>query len=213
MLQSARDQLPEPLSGALAADLENEDLALVAFWRDAALLKPLHTHRAGTRLLDDLMRIPAKGLTNVHFALTVGLAELARSNARQHVAILLSDSVHNAGPDPRLVAPRFSRLHGPPSPGEMVEAPRATGSGASLSLVVEGKTGATACLYVNFGLPARELSDMPLIRYDAETGGPYGAVCTDDVRPCSLKRKSGTMRYWLLHRTESSRLRAGATWR
>ncbi|MEW6476464.1 MAG: VWA domain-containing protein [Actinomycetota bacterium] len=97
--------------GALAADLETEDLALVAFWRDAALLKPLHTGRPGTALLDDLLRIPARGLTNVHFALTVGLAELARSGARQRIALLLSDCVHNAGPDPRLVARRFPRLH------------------------------------------------------------------------------------------------------
>jgi Mg-chelatase subunit ChlD len=97
--------------GALAADLETEDLALVAFWRDAALLKPLHSCRPSTGLLDDLLRIPAKGLTNVHFALTVGLAELARSSARQRIALLLSDCVHNAGPDPRLVARRFPRLH------------------------------------------------------------------------------------------------------
>jgi Mg-chelatase subunit ChlD len=97
--------------GALAAELESEDLAVVAFWRDAALLKPLHTSRPGTRLLDDLLRIPAKGLTNVHFALTVGLAELSRSSARQRIALLLSDGVHNAGPDPRLVATRFPRLH------------------------------------------------------------------------------------------------------
>jgi Mg-chelatase subunit ChlD len=97
--------------GALAADLESEDLALVAFWRDAALLKPLHTCRPSAGLLDDLLRIPAKGLTNVHFALTVGLAELGRSSARQRIALLLSDCVHNAGPDPRLVALRFPRLH------------------------------------------------------------------------------------------------------
>jgi Mg-chelatase subunit ChlD len=97
--------------GALAADLESEDLALVAFWRDAALLKPLHSSRPSTALVDDLLRIPAKGLTNVHFALTVGLAELGRSSARQRIALLLSDCVHNAGPDPRLVALRFPRLH------------------------------------------------------------------------------------------------------
>ena len=96
--------------GALAADLESEELALVAFWRDAALLKPLHTCRPGTGLLDDLLRIPAKGLTNVHFALTVGLAELGRSSARQRIALLLSDCVHNAGPDPRSVALCFPRL-------------------------------------------------------------------------------------------------------
>jgi len=97
--------------GAMAADLESEDLAVVAFWRDAALLKPLHTHRPAPRLLDDLLRIPARGLTNVHFALSVALAELGRSSARQRIAVLLSDAVHNAGPDPRALAARFPRLH------------------------------------------------------------------------------------------------------
>jgi Mg-chelatase subunit ChlD len=97
--------------GALAADLDSEDLAVVAFWRDAALLKPLHTHRAATRVLDELLRLPARGLTNVHFGLTVGLAELARSSARHRIGLLLSDGVHNAGPDPRLVALRFPCLH------------------------------------------------------------------------------------------------------
>src|SRR5581483_202372 len=97
--------------GALAADLEGEDLAVVAFWRDAALLKPLHSPRPAARLLDDLLRIPARGLTNVHFALAVALAELNRSPARRRTAVLLSDAVHNAGPDPRPLALRFPQLH------------------------------------------------------------------------------------------------------
>jgi Mg-chelatase subunit ChlD len=97
--------------GALAADLDRDDLAVVAFWRDAALLKPLGRPRSAARVLDDLLRIPARGLTNVHFALAVALDELARSPARQRSAVLLSDCVHNAGPDPRPLALRFPRLH------------------------------------------------------------------------------------------------------
>ena len=38
------------------------------------------------------------------------LGELGRSRARRRRGILLSDAVHNAGPDPRLVAARFARL-------------------------------------------------------------------------------------------------------
>lgn len=97
--------------GALAADLADDELAVIAFWKHAALVKPIENDRSVARLLDDLMRIPAKGLTNVGFALGVGLGELSRSRARQRIGILLSDAVHNAGPDPRLVAPRFGRLH------------------------------------------------------------------------------------------------------
>jgi Mg-chelatase subunit ChlD len=96
--------------GALAAELVDDELAVVAFWRDAVLVKRLTHPMPATRILDDLLRIPAKGLTNVHFALEVGLGELGHSRARQRRGILLTDAVHNAGPDPRLLAPRFGRL-------------------------------------------------------------------------------------------------------
>src|SRR6185437_13538319 len=78
---------------------------------DAALLTPLEEPMPAARLLDLLLRVPARGLTNVHFALTVAQAELARSAARRRSAVLLTDAVHNAGPDPRLVARRFPELH------------------------------------------------------------------------------------------------------
>jgi Mg-chelatase subunit ChlD len=98
---------------ALSADLAGHDdqLALVAFWSDAALLKPLGRAVPAARLLDQLLRIPARGLTNVQFALAVAHAELNRSSARRRSAVLLSDAVHNAGPDPRPLARRFPELH------------------------------------------------------------------------------------------------------
>jgi Mg-chelatase subunit ChlD len=95
---------------ALARDLDDEELAVLAFWKDAVLVKRLTQSEPATQILDALLRIPAKGLTNIEFALTIGLGELARSQARRRRAILLSDGVHNAGPDPRLVAARFVRL-------------------------------------------------------------------------------------------------------
>ncbi|GAA1855439.1 hypothetical protein GCM10009836_39390 [Pseudonocardia ailaonensis] len=98
---------------ALSADLSGagDQLALVAFWSDAAVLKGLTQVATPARLLDTLLRIPARGLTNVGFGLSVGLAELGRSAARRRTAILLSDAVHNAGPDPRELARRFPELH------------------------------------------------------------------------------------------------------
>lgn len=99
--------------GALAADLSSTDdrLAVVAFWSDAAVLAPLGPARPPAGLIDTLLRVPAKGLTNIGFGLSTGLAELGRSTARHRSAVLLTDAVHNAGPDPRLVASRFPRLH------------------------------------------------------------------------------------------------------
>jgi Mg-chelatase subunit ChlD len=96
--------------GALAADLVRDDLAVIAFWSDAAVLAHLGHRVAPQQLLGTLTRIPAKGLTNVAFPLQVAARELIRVPARDARVILLSDCVHNAGPDPRPFAARLPRL-------------------------------------------------------------------------------------------------------
>jgi len=96
--------------GALAAELSRDDLGVVAFWSDAAILSRLGQHVRPQALLDKMLRIPAKGLTNIAFPLRVATRELARIPVRDARAVLLSDCVHNAGPDPRPFAARLPRL-------------------------------------------------------------------------------------------------------
>jgi len=96
--------------GALASELARDDLAVIAFWSDAAVLAHLGHHVATQRLLDTMLRIPAKGLTNIAFPLEAAARELSRVPARDARVLLLSDCVHNAGPDPRPVATRLARL-------------------------------------------------------------------------------------------------------
>jgi Mg-chelatase subunit ChlD len=96
--------------GALAAELSRDDLSVVAFWSDAAILSHLGQHVPAQRLLDQMLRIPARGLTNIAFPLEVAATELARVPARDARVVLLSDCVHNAGPDPRPLAARLARL-------------------------------------------------------------------------------------------------------
>jgi Mg-chelatase subunit ChlD len=96
--------------GALAAELSRDHLAVVAFWSDAAVLSHLGAPVAADRLVESMVRIPARGLTNVAFPLQVAAGELARVPARDARAVLLSDCVHNAGPDPRPFAARLPRL-------------------------------------------------------------------------------------------------------
>jgi Mg-chelatase subunit ChlD len=96
--------------GALAAELSRDDLAVIAFWSDAALLARLGEHIQAARLLDALVRIPARGLTNISFPLQVARQQLARIPARDARVVLLSDCVHNAGPDPRHAAAGLARL-------------------------------------------------------------------------------------------------------
>jgi Mg-chelatase subunit ChlD len=96
--------------GALAAELSRDDLAVIAFWSDAAILSHLGQHAGPRRLLDEMLRIPARGLTNIAFPLQVAARELARVPAADARVLLLSDCVHNAGPDPRPLAARLPRL-------------------------------------------------------------------------------------------------------
>ena len=96
--------------GALAAELARDDLAVVAFWSDAVVLAHLGDRRAPRALLEGMLRIRARGLTNVEFPLRVAARELGRARARDARAVLLSDCVHNAGPDPRRSAAALARL-------------------------------------------------------------------------------------------------------
>jgi MoxR-like ATPase len=96
--------------GALAGELSDDDLAVYGFWSDAAKIHSFGYRIAALTLLDLLLRIPAKGLTNLAFPLDLAARDLAvvpRAGAR---ALMLSDCMHNAGPDPREVAARLPRL-------------------------------------------------------------------------------------------------------
>jgi Mg-chelatase subunit ChlD len=96
--------------GALAAELTRDNLAVIAFWSDAAVLSRLGQRVPPERLVETMLRMPAQGLTNVAFPLQVAQRELARVPARDARVLLLSDCVHNAGPDPRPFAARLPRL-------------------------------------------------------------------------------------------------------
>src|SRR5262249_59384974 len=94
----------------VASELASDDLAVVAFWSDAAVLLHLGQRVSPQRIVESMVRIPARGLTNLAFPLQVAQRELARVPARDARVLLLSDCVHNAGPDPRPLAARLPRL-------------------------------------------------------------------------------------------------------
>jgi Mg-chelatase subunit ChlD len=96
--------------GALAAELARDDLAVLTFWSDAAWLTHFGTALPAHRLLDALVAMPARGLTNVALPLELALEELAGPAAVDARVVLMSDCVHNAGPDPRNPAARLPRL-------------------------------------------------------------------------------------------------------
>jgi Mg-chelatase subunit ChlD len=97
--------------GALCGELQRDELHVMAFWKDCALLTSGRDRLDPARVFDDLVRLPTRGLTNIHVGLELAARELNRSAARERVAVLLSDCVHNAGPDPRAAVSRLPRLH------------------------------------------------------------------------------------------------------
>jgi Mg-chelatase subunit ChlD len=90
--------------GALTAELFDDELTVIAFWKDLAVLRTREAKINAAGLLNDLLRIEPKGLTNVHGAIELATRELAKSSLERRCIVLLSDCVHNAGPDPRLAA-------------------------------------------------------------------------------------------------------------
>ncbi|MCW2523205.1 MAG: hypothetical protein JWO63_1540 [Frankiales bacterium] len=105
-----RAQTAAATVGALAGELREDDLSVIAFWSDAAVLLPMGASFHPQGVLDALLRVPARGLTNVGFPLQLAAVELAKRPSLDARVLLLSDCVHNAGPDPRGPAARLPRL-------------------------------------------------------------------------------------------------------
>lgn len=96
--------------GAIVGEFARDDLAVIAFWSDAARIAPMGQVGTPGGILETLVRIPARGLTNVEHPLRLAGDELARVPAAEGRVLLLSDCVHNAGPDPRAAAASLPRL-------------------------------------------------------------------------------------------------------
>ena len=63
--------------GALAAELRDDQLAVIAFWSDTVIVLNLGDRVKPLSLLQDLLAIPARGLTNVAFPLELAGRQLA----------------------------------------------------------------------------------------------------------------------------------------
>ncbi|MDI3341144.1 MAG: VWA domain-containing protein, partial [Sphaerobacter sp.] len=98
-------------AASLARNIRDDDFAVVLFWRDAAVLKGAAQAKPLTRLLDEILAVRARGLTNLRLGLEVGLRELERTATREKIGIIFTDGIHNLGDDPLPLAAKFPRLH------------------------------------------------------------------------------------------------------
>ena len=96
--------------GALSAVFSRDSVGVVAFWSDAIVLQTCQNRRNPFDMVDDLLALEAEGLTNVAHGLETGIELLGPVVYRDSRVILLSDCLHNAGPDPRPQAETAPRL-------------------------------------------------------------------------------------------------------
>jgi len=96
---------------SVAVRLRRDPLAVVAFWRDAAVLKRLDEPLELDGLIDRLLGLSGHGLTNLGLGLRAALDELAGATTEEREGILFSDGLHTAGDPPGPLAAAFSTLH------------------------------------------------------------------------------------------------------
>ena len=96
--------------GALAGELQHDALAVVAFWSDAAILLPLGQQVQPWCCSTTCCGFPPAGSPTWPFRWSSPRGSLRGVPPHEARVLLLSDCVHNAGPDPRPLAARLPRL-------------------------------------------------------------------------------------------------------
>ncbi|MCS6880758.1 MAG: MoxR family ATPase [Oscillochloridaceae bacterium] len=109
----------------LAIDAQT-DCSIIAFARDALVLREQGRYRSPEAVIDDLLSLRGKGVTNLAAVLRAAAAQLARAPRAEKVAVLLSDCLATAGDDPLTALTGIERLHvlGPSADPEAIAAGR-----------------------------------------------------------------------------------------
>lgn len=95
----------------LALKIPPGDLALVAFDSVAREVVPLGEAVPPEEVVRRILRLPARGYTNLHDALRLGWKALRGVQGGRRVGILVTDGVATVGEDPLALAAPFPVLH------------------------------------------------------------------------------------------------------
>lgn len=92
-------------AAALAARMRPDDeFAVIAFWSQAVVLRPIRSIAATTDLVGALLTLRGGGTTDLALALRTGLRQAGTARARRREILLLTDGIATAGSDPLAVA-------------------------------------------------------------------------------------------------------------
>lgn len=92
-------------AAAVASRMRPDDeLAVVAFWSQAVVLRPIRSIAATTDLVGALLTLRGGGTTDLSLALRTALRQAGTARARRREVLLLTDGIATAGSDPIAVA-------------------------------------------------------------------------------------------------------------
>ncbi len=98
-------------AAVLALKIPEGDLAVVAFDSMARVVTRLGQVRRAHDVVEGILRLPARGYTNLEDALETGSRELNRCTHARRTGLLITDGVYTVGGDPSRFASQFTRLH------------------------------------------------------------------------------------------------------
>jgi MoxR-like ATPase len=96
---------------AVAVRVQHDPFAVIAFWREAAVLKRIDEAMPIELLLDRLLALSGRGLTDVGLGLRAGLEELGRAREQERVGLMFGDGMQTAGDPAEPIAAAFATLH------------------------------------------------------------------------------------------------------
>ncbi|MCB1028164.1 MAG: VWA domain-containing protein, partial [Microthrixaceae bacterium] len=87
-----------------------DDASVLAVAKEALVLRAQGAERPAEQVIDDLMVLRGHGVTDLSLALEAAARQLARSDARRKVCLLMSDCRFTAGEDPTAAARQLEEL-------------------------------------------------------------------------------------------------------
>jgi MoxR-like ATPase len=90
---------------------ERSDCSVLVFAKDTIVLQTQDRWRPPDRVLGDIFTLRGKGVTDLALGLRGARRELAKSNAKEKVVVLLGDGMATEGTDPLAAMKGIDRLH------------------------------------------------------------------------------------------------------
>ncbi|SFK42810.1 vWA domain-containing protein [Geodermatophilus ruber] len=127
-------------ASALAQRMRPEDeLAVVAFWSQAVVLRPMSADPRADVVIDRLFDLQGGGTTDLDLGLRTAAQQLARSRAAARDVLLLSDGMPTDSPDPLPAAAALARAGAHLHVLSLSDAPESTANCAALAAAGGGR--------------------------------------------------------------------------